>query len=125
MYRIGLIRDFIARHFLTVGRLETEKKLHFHCYTVEVELHGEVLGDQGYLLDLAELEALVDSLVSRYRDTVLNELPEFSGLNPSIENFARILGRQVSAQLGGRKLSAVEVKVWEDQTAWASFRAQP
>ena len=30
--------------------------------------------------------------MNRYRDRTLNELPEFEGLNPSVENFARILG---------------------------------
>ncbi len=58
-----------------------------------------------------------------YRDQTLNDLPEFAGLNPSIEHFARLLGQS----LGGRiqePLSAVTVKIWENDIAWAAYREE-
>ena len=32
------------------------------------------------------VEAALDELAARYRDRTLNDLPEFEGLNPSIEH---------------------------------------
>jgi len=61
--------------------------------------------------------------VAYYRDQNLNDLPEFTGLNPSIERFARLLCQS----LGGRisePLNAVTVKIWENDIAWAAYREE-
>jgi len=51
-----------------------------------------------------------------------NELPEFEGLNPSIEHFARILCRSLAGRLKAPNLAAITVKIWENEIAWARYR---
>ena len=59
--------------------------------------------------------------LGQYRDHTLNDLPEFEGLNPSIEHFSRILCNRLVDGLETNALSGVTVRVHEDDVAWASF----
>jgi 6-pyruvoyltetrahydropterin/6-carboxytetrahydropterin synthase len=54
----------------------------------------------------------------------LNDLPEFAGLNPSIENFARIICQSMAAEIKASNLSAITVLLWENEIAWASYRQE-
>jgi 6-pyruvoyltetrahydropterin/6-carboxytetrahydropterin synthase len=52
----------------------------------------------------------------------LNDLPDFAGVNPSIEHFARIICTALSERIKAPNLSAFQVKIWENEIAWAAFR---
>ncbi|HET7011100.1 MAG TPA: 6-carboxytetrahydropterin synthase [Anaerolineales bacterium] len=121
MYRLSLTRSFTARHFLVGGDWGEENQLHAHPYRLEVVLEGPELDSHGYLVDLVAVERLLDDQIGRVQDRTLNELPAFAGLNPSLEHFARILATALADGLP-RSLSAVEVRVWESESAWASYR---
>ncbi|MBI3160456.1 MAG: 6-carboxytetrahydropterin synthase [Chloroflexi bacterium] len=122
MYSVAVKRDFVAQHFLIGGDWGAENQPHSHHYMVEVELRGSTLDKHGYLVDIVDITANLDGLVARYRDAMLNFLPEFDGLNPSIEHFARIfcLGFREQANLAG--LSGLRVRLWENDIAWASYQ---
>lgn len=122
MYTVAVKRDFIAQHFLVGGDWGAENQKHSHHYQVEVQLEGPRLDRHGYLVDIVEITGCLEGLVGRYRDQTLNELPEFDGLNPSIEHFARLLCEQISQGIQADNLSSVTLKLWENDIAWASFR---
>ncbi len=123
MYTLAVQRDFVARHFLVGGDWGPENDLHSHHYRLEVQLEGTTLDQHGYLVDIVALEAHLEELVAYYRDRTLNELPEFAGLNPSIEHFARLLGQELLSRIK-EPLSAVKVRIWENDIAWAAYRQQ-
>src|SRR5580765_236424 len=99
MYTTAVKRDFIAQHFLVGGDWGAENQLHSHHYAVELQLEGATLDRHGYLVDIVEIAAALESRVAAYRDRTLNELPEFADLNPSIEHFARIICQHLSTQI--------------------------
>lgn len=121
MYRLGVNRDFVAQHFLTIGDPGPERYWHSHHYRLEAVLYGRTLDDAGYLVDIDRVTAALDMLVERYRDRTLNELPEFDGRNPSLERFARILGEGLRDAVGTGPVERVRVVVWEDEHAWAAW----
>ena len=121
-YRLSLQRDFEARHYLIGGDWGVENVEHAHPYRIEWVLEGSVLDQHGYLVDLVAVEDLLEATLRVFRGHVLNEMPDFAGLNPSLENFARILATRLAAGLDGAGLSAHVVRLWESPTAWASFR---
>jgi 6-pyruvoyltetrahydropterin/6-carboxytetrahydropterin synthase len=89
---------------------------------MEVLIQGETLDENGYLVDIDAVNDALTSLVDRYRDRTLNELPEFDELNPSIEHFARICCSKLMSELRPREdILSIEVKMWEDELAWASY----
>ncbi|MGD9301171.1 MAG: 6-carboxytetrahydropterin synthase [Desulfobacterales bacterium] len=122
MYTVAVRRDFIAQHQLVGGDWGSENERHTHHYVVEARCHGEELDRHGYLIDICVLEERLDRLVDYFRDADLNRLPEFKGLNPSIENFARIVCLELGKHIDTVALSALGVKIWENEIAWAEYR---
>lgn len=123
MYQLMVRRELVAQHYLTVPDCGPENEWHSHQFEVEVLMEGTELTENGYLVDIVEVEDILDDLVERYRDATLNDLPEFDGLNPSIEHFSRIFCTSFQEQLDADRLSHITVKIWEDEQAWASYTA--
>jgi len=124
MYTVAVKRDLIAQHYLVGGDWGAENELHSHHYQLEIQLEGETLDEHGYLVDIVEIEANLELLIDRYRDQILNNLPEFAGLNPSIEHFARILCHQLVVAIQAPNLHAISLKLWENDIAWAAYRQE-
>ncbi len=122
MYTLAIRREFIAQHFLIGGDWGAENERHSHHYQVEVQIEGDRLDHHGYLVDIIELEANFNYLLARYRDRVLNELPEFAGLNPSLEHFSRIFCQAIWERIRAANIQAVTLRLWESELAWASCR---
>ena len=122
MYTVAVKRDFVGQHFLIGGDWGAENFWHSHHYVVEVQLEGETLDQHGYLVDIVDIEHNLEKIVAYYKDKTLNELPEFEGLNPSIEHFARIVCDTLAANITADNLSHVTVKIWENEIGWASYR---
>ncbi|MCS6910336.1 MAG: 6-carboxytetrahydropterin synthase [Anaerolineales bacterium] len=120
-YTVAVKRDFIAQHFLVGGDWGAENLRHSHHYVVEVQLEGDRLDQHGYLVDIVDIERNLEALVAHYRDQTLNDLPEFAGLNPSIEHFARILCQTLAERIRAETLTAITVKLWENEIAWAAY----
>ena len=121
MYALGVQRDFVAQHYLIGGDWGAENEKHSHHYRLEVRLEAAELDQHGYLVDIVDVERQLDALVATYRDATLNDLPDFAGLNPSIEHFCRIVCQSLAARIQAKNLSALTVTIWENQIAWASF----
>jgi 6-pyruvoyltetrahydropterin/6-carboxytetrahydropterin synthase len=121
MYSLAVRRDFIARHFLIGGDWGPENDPNSHHYVLELRLKGKELDQHGYLCDIVEVEKQLDEVVTYYRDQMLNEKPEFEGLNPSIEHFARILAVSLSERIVAPNVTALKVVLWENENAWAAY----
>ena len=122
MYTVAVKRDFVAQHYLIGGDWGAENEIHSHHYAVEVRLEGVELDRHGYLVDIVDIEHHLEALVAHYRDVTLNDQPEFAGLNPSIEHFARIFCQTLDARIQAPNISAVTLVMWENEIAWASYR---
>lgn len=120
-YTLNVSETFVAQHFLTVPNPGPEGDLHSHRYEVEVELGADSLDEWGYLVDIDAVTETIDELVTRYRDTTLNELPEFGDDNPSVERFARVFCDRLLDRLSTERLTGVTVRIHEDDVAWAAY----
>ena len=122
MYTLGVRREFIARHFLIGGDWGPENFPNSHHYILELQLKGGELDQHGYLVDIVDVEKHLDEIVGYYKEQMLNEKPEFSGLNPSIEHFARILATSLNERIKAKNIIGVKVVLWEHANAWAAFQ---
>jgi 6-pyruvoyltetrahydropterin/6-carboxytetrahydropterin synthase len=121
MYALAIKRDFIAQHHLIGGDWREENRNHSHHYKVELILEGEEPDCHGYLIDIVDLEAQLDVQVRYFADRTLNDLPEFAGLNPSVERLAFILCDKLLARIITPAIRNITVKIWENENAWASY----
>ncbi len=121
MYTLAVRRDFIARHFLIGGDWGPENFPNSHHYVLELQLEGRELDQHGYLVDIVDVEKHLDELIVHYKEKMLNDLPEFKGLNPSLEHFARIFASSLNEQIKAGNISALKVILWENENAWAAY----
>ena len=121
MYTLGVKRDFIARHFLIGGDWGPENFPNSHHYVLELQLKGKELDQHGYLVDIVDVEKHLDEVVNYYKEQMLNDKPEFAGLNPSIENFARILCTTLNEKIKAKNISGIKVVLWENESAWTAY----
>lgn len=122
LYVVSITQGLIAQHYLIGEAPQSEKRRHSHCYQVEVQLEGSALNEQGYLVDIDAIESGLKQVLAHYEDKMLNDLPEFKGLNPSIEHLSRILCHALSERLMVPNVKALTVRVWERANAWALYR---
>jgi 6-pyruvoyltetrahydropterin/6-carboxytetrahydropterin synthase len=124
MFSLSVERSFEAQHYLVGGDWGAENAPHTHDYRLELTLEGEELNGHGFLVDIVEVNEELDALLAIYEGATLNELPDFEGLNPSMERFARILCAALARRLRTERLSAMSVRLWESESASASFRLE-
>jgi 6-pyruvoyltetrahydropterin/6-carboxytetrahydropterin synthase len=124
MYTLAVRREFIARHFLIGGNWGPENSPNSHHYILELQLEGSELDQHGYLVDIVDVEKHLDDVVCYYKEQMLNDKPEFAGLNPSIEHFSRILAMTLNERIKAKNISTLKVVVWEHENAWAAFSTE-
>lgn len=124
MYTLAVRRDFIARHYLIGGDWGPENFPNSHHYILELQLTGETLDQHGYMVDIVDVEHHLNAVVNYYKEKMLNDLPEFAGLNPSIEHFARILCVTLNERIHAANVTGIKVQLWENDIAWVSYQLQ-
>jgi len=74
-------------------------------------------------VDFVELKRVLRAIIERLDHTFLNDVPPFDKLNPSAENMARYFYEEMAQGLaGGNTIRVAEVKIWETDTATATYR---
>ena len=121
MYTLAVRRDFIARHFLIGGDWGPENFPNSHHYVLEFHMSGSELDQHGYLVDIVDVEKHLDEIVNYYKEQMLNDKPEFAGLNPSLEHFAHILATSLSERIQANNIHLIKVVLWENDSAWAAY----
>ncbi len=124
MYTLAVRRNFIARHYLIGGDWGPENFPNSHQYVVELQLQASELDQHGYLVDSVDVSKHLDGLVGYFSEKMLNDLPEFEGLNPSLEHFSRILASALDERLSAPNLCGLKLILWENEDAWAAYEIQ-
>ena len=86
---------------------------HGHNYELEVGVTGEVDVETGYLIDLKILKNLIiEEVEIPFDHKNLNiEVPEFSTLNPTVENIAMVIWNKLRKRLSANY--ELSVKLYE------------
>ena len=111
MYELTVRSAFEAAHFIG-GYNGKCSRLHGHNWTVEAVVRGEKLDALGMLIDFKILKAELNKVLADFDHRFLNELETFAEENPTAENLARKIFRQLAANeifSGSTKLYAVKV----------------
>jgi 6-pyruvoyltetrahydropterin/6-carboxytetrahydropterin synthase len=124
MYRLAVQRDFFAQHYVEGGDYGIENDRHSHHWVMELELEGRELTREGFLMDINDLDDNLDQRVAFFEEQTLNELELFAGVNPSPENFARILCEELANEIYAENISRITVKLWQDDSTWASYEIE-
>jgi 6-pyruvoyltetrahydropterin/6-carboxytetrahydropterin synthase len=124
MFFAGVSRPLRARHFL-VGDFGDETTPHSHPYKVELICSSRELDDNGFSTDIAAIEESLEQVLARIDDVLLNDLPWFAGKQTSLENLACYLVEELRSALKHRNAAPsepLEIRIWENDSAWAGFK---
>jgi 6-pyruvoyltetrahydropterin/6-carboxytetrahydropterin synthase len=120
MYELKIITQFAAAHHLRAFKGKCEQ-LHGHNWKVEVYLRASQPDETGLVKDFGEIKAVTWEVLQRLDHTYLNDQAYFQQENPSSENIARYLFRELSRLLDDSRTRISKVTVWESDTACASY----
>lgn len=125
MFEVSAEETFAAGHALREYKGKCEN-VHGHNYRVRVTIEGQELDRAGLLVDFSELKRVMRGIIEGLDHRFLNDVPPFDKLNPSAENMARYFFEEMTRNLGvarGNAVRVAEVKIWETDTATATYRA--
>ena len=96
MYEIEVRSAFEAAHRLP-GYDGKCARLHGHNWEVVAIVRGEKLDELGMLIDFKIVKAELKKVLDVFDHRFLNELESFAGENPTAENIARKIFKQLAA----------------------------
>ena len=88
VYTVSVQAHYDSAHFLVHYKGKCEN-LHGHHYVVEAAVQTAELNEAGIAFDFVDLKRELRGLADYLDHTLLNELPEFEGVETSAENQAR------------------------------------
>ena len=109
------VRDHIASAHQLHGYDGPCRDIHGHTWKVEAVVYGDQLDNVGLLVDFKVLKMKLKTVIGPLDHVFLNDLPAFKGINPSTENLACYIFRQLSPLCASLKLK--HVQVWESESA--------
>jgi len=112
VYRISVEQHFDAAHYLRGYQGKCEA-MHGHSYKVVVKVDASELNDIGLAYDFVELKKHLAGVIARFDHTCLNDAPPFDKLNPSAENIAADIYKELKSRLEGAPVTIANVEVWE------------
>lgn len=97
---------------------------HGHNYELEVGITGEIDQDTGYLIDMKLLKDVIKEEIEESFDhkNLNEEVPEFSNLNPTMENIAVVIWNKLRAKLEPK--FGIHVRLFETPRNFVEYNGE-
>lgn len=119
-YTLKVSTHFAAAHQLR-GYPGACSRLHGHNWRVEVEVSATSLDGLGMVVDFRSIKQEARAVVGELDHHFLNEIPPFDEINPTAENIAAHIYRQLADRLSGPQRRLEAVTLWETETACVRY----
>ena len=123
MFEVSVEQVFAAGHALRNYKGKCEN-IHGHNWKVQAVIEGESLDQTGLLVDFLDVKRLMGQIIERLDHQHLNEIPPFDVVNPSAENIAEYMYRELAQGLESAPAAVrvQSVRVWETDIQSATYR---
>lgn len=119
-YNLKILTDFAAAHYLR-NYAGVCSRLHGHNWKVEVNVSATALDEVGMGVDFKVIKDATKSLIGRLDHYNLNDLPPFDRINPTAENIAAYLYRELGKALNDETVQVSAVTLWETDRACVTY----
>ena len=120
MYELKIVTHFAAAHQLTMVGEKCEN-MHGHNWKIEVFVTGAKLDEAGVLMDFGIIKKHVAEVMSLLDHKYLNELEFFKNDQPSSENIAGVVARELQKRIDNPTARVSRVSAWESEDACATY----
>ena len=99
-FEITKAASFEAAHYLNDGPIDSRyRRLHGHSFRVEATVGGAALGQEGWVADLADLEAALRDITGELDHGLLNEKPGLE--TPTLERLCLHFAERLKPRFAG------------------------
>ena len=119
-YQLKVITEFASAHTLREYPGACSR-MHGHNWKVELEAIATKLDEVGMGVDFKKMKKIAREVGDRLDHRYLNELEPFTEINPTAENIAAYLYREISAQLNTDTIKVSAVTLWETERACVRY----
>ena len=125
LYTLKIVTDFASAHTLR-NYPGACSRLHGHNWKVEVEVNATGLDEIGMGVDFKVIRSETKKITDRLDHYFLNDIPPFDRINPTAENIAAYLYRELSKRLNrpihnDATLTVRAVTLWETERACVRY----
>ncbi len=121
----GVFEVCVKRHFSAAHSLKGYPgdcaRTHGHNWIIEAFVRCKKLDQIGIGIDFKAVEQSVKDVLRGFDHRNLNDLPAFKDLNPTSENIAKLLYKELSKRLNSDVVSVSRVRVSETPDSGAFY----
>lgn len=116
---------FVQDHFSSAHQLKGYdgncSKIHGHNWIIEAYIECRKLNKIGIGIDFRDIRRTLKDVLKRFDHTNLNDLEEFSSINPTSENISKLLYKELSSRLNADSIKVTKIKVLESPGCGSTY----
>lgn len=119
-YLLKVLTEFASAHTLREYPGACSR-MHGHNWKVETEVEAIALDEVGMAVDFKQMKQTANEIGDRLDHRYLNEIEPFDKVNPTAENIAAYMYREISAKLNSESVKVKAVTLWETDRACVRY----
>ena len=119
-YQLKVVTDFASAHTLR-DYPGACSRMHGHNWKVELEAVATRLDDVGMGVDFKVMKKAAREIGGRLDHQYLNELEPFKEINPTAENIAAYMYKEISALINSDTIKVTALTLWETERACVRY----
>ena len=119
-YLLKVVTEFASAHTLR-DYPGACSRMHGHNWKLELEVVAKALDDVGMAIDFKQMKNAANEVGDRLDHRYLNDLDPFTEINPTAENIAAYMYREIAAKLNSDTIRVAAVTLWETDRACVRY----
>lgn len=119
-YQLKVVTDFASAHTLR-DYPGACSRIHGHNWKVELEAIATRLDDVGMGIDFKVMKQAAREVGGRLDHQYLNDLEPFRKVNPTAENIAAYMYKEISAMINSDSIKVTALTLWETERACVRY----
>lgn len=119
-YQLKVVTEFASAHTLR-GYPGACSRMHGHNWKLELEAVAHSLDEIGMGIDFKKMKTAANTVGDELDHRYLNDLEPFKQINPTAENIAAYMYREISARLNSETIRVTSVTLWETERACVRY----
>jgi len=119
-YQLKVVTEFASAHTLR-NYPGACSRMHGHNWKVETEAVASQLDKTGMAVDFKVLKKAAREVGDQMDHYYLNDLIPFKEINPTAENIAAYLYREISARINNERIQVTAITLWETERACVRY----
>ncbi len=119
-YQLKVVTDFASAHTLR-DYPGACSRMHGHNWKVELEAVASQLNNVGMGVDFKIMKQAAREVGGRLDHQYLNDLEPFKEINPTAENIAAYMYKEISARINSDTIKVTALTLWETERACVRY----